>query len=108
MACSPVLTPAARPKRSRYSGRDRDDQPRFAHRLEDIIDTSGAAPRIEALLPTGVRHRQLRARTLQLGMMLTLADRRPAYLTEVHAALTAHQESEDQLRPRARQLKCQT
>ena len=57
--------------------------------LEDIIEASGIAPRIEALLPTGVRHRQLRVRTLLLGMMLTLADRRPAHLTEVHAALTA-------------------
>jgi hypothetical protein len=56
--------------------------------LEDIIDTSRAAPRIEALLPAGVRHRQLRVSTLILGMMLTLADRRPAHLTEVHAALT--------------------
>ena len=28
--------------------------------LEEIIDTSGIAPRIEALLPTGVRRRQLR------------------------------------------------
>jgi hypothetical protein len=56
-------------------------------RLEEIIDSSGAAPRIEALLPAGVRHRQLRVRTLILGMQLTLADRRPAHLTEVHAAL---------------------
>jgi hypothetical protein len=58
-------------------------------RLEDIIDTSGTAPRIEALLPAGVRHRQLRVRTLLLGMMLTLADRRPAHLTRVHEALIA-------------------
>jgi hypothetical protein len=58
-------------------------------RLEDIIDASGAAPRIEALPPIGVRHRQLRVRTLLLGMVLTLADRRPAYLTEVRAALIA-------------------
>jgi hypothetical protein len=57
------------------------------HRLEDIIDTSRIALRIEALLPIGVRHRQLRVRTLILGMQLTMADRRPAYLTEVHAAL---------------------
>ena len=57
-------------------------------RLEEIIRASGIAPRIEALLPAGVRHRQLRASTLILGMMLTLADRRPAYLTEIHAALT--------------------
>jgi hypothetical protein len=56
--------------------------------LETIIEASGIAPRVEALLPTGVRHRQLRVSTLILGMMLTLADRRPAHLTEVHAALT--------------------
>ncbi len=58
-------------------------------RLEEIIGASGIAPRIEALLPIGVRHRQLRVATLILGMMLTLADRRPAHLTEVHAQLTA-------------------
>ena len=58
-------------------------------RLEAIIEASGIAPRIEALLPAGVRHRQLRVATLILGMMLTQADRRPAHLTEVHAALTA-------------------
>jgi hypothetical protein len=57
-------------------------------RLEAIIDTSGVAARIEALLPAGVRHRQLRVPTLLLGMLLALADRRPAFLTEVHAALT--------------------
>jgi hypothetical protein len=57
--------------------------------LEAIIEASGIAPRIEALLPAGVRHRQLKASTLILGMMLTQADRRPAHLTEVHAALTA-------------------
>ena len=55
--------------------------PALLTRLEDIIDTSGAAPRIEAMLPTGVRHRQLRVRTLLLGMMLALADHRPAHLT---------------------------
>ena len=58
-------------------------------RLEEIIGASGIAPRIEAMLPTGVRHRQLKVSTLILGMMLTQADRRPAHLTEVHAALTA-------------------
>ena len=57
-------------------------------RLEEIIGSSGLAPRIEALLPAGVRHRQLKVSTLILGMMLTLADRRPACLTEVHAGLT--------------------
>jgi hypothetical protein len=57
--------------------------------IEDIIDGSGVAPAIEALLPAGARHRQLTAATLLTGMLLTLADRRPAHLTEVHAALTA-------------------
>jgi len=41
------------------------------------------------MLPAGVRHRQLTARTLLTGMMLALDDRRPAYLTEARAALTA-------------------
>jgi len=57
--------------------------------LEAIIDDSGVAPRIEALLPAGVRHRQLTARTLILGMLLVQAGHRPAFLTEVHAALIA-------------------
>jgi hypothetical protein len=66
--------------------------------LEDVIDASGAAPRIEELLPAGVRHRQLRAGTLLTGMMLTLADRRPAHLTELHQALTGLP-ADDQVRP---------
>jgi hypothetical protein len=57
--------------------------------LEEIIDTSGVAPRVELLLPIGVRHRQLRVRTLLAGMMLSQADQRPAHLTRVHQALTA-------------------
>ncbi|MGA8462121.1 MAG: hypothetical protein WB800_42500, partial [Streptosporangiaceae bacterium] len=57
--------------------------------LENIIDASGAAPAIEALLPAGVRHRQLTVRTLILGMMLALADDRPAHLVRVHEALIA-------------------
>ena len=57
--------------------------------LEEIIDASGIAPRIEALLPAGVRHRQLRVRTLLAGMLLSQADQRPAHLTRVRAALTA-------------------
>ena len=56
---------------------------------EAVIDASGAAPRIEALLPSGARPRQLSARTLLLGMTITLADGRPAHLTRVHHALTA-------------------
>jgi len=55
--------------------------------LEEIIDRSGVAPRIEPLLPAGVRARQLLVRTLLLGMLLVLADHRPAHLTRVHQAL---------------------
>jgi hypothetical protein len=58
-------------------------------RLEQIIDRAGVAARIEALLPIGVRPRQLLVRTLLIGMLLTLADHRPAHLTRVHQALTA-------------------
>ena len=57
--------------------------------LENITDRSGVAPRIELLLPTGVRARQLAVRTLLLGMLIVLASRRPAHLTRVHQALTA-------------------
>jgi hypothetical protein len=66
--------------------------------IEAITGASGAAPAIEALLPAGVRPRQLRARTLLTGMMLTPGDRRPAHLTEVRAALTSLPEA-DQVRP---------
>src|SRR6266568_3838086 len=55
---------------------------------EQIIDASGAAPRIEALQPIGVRARQLKVRTLLAGMCLAQADHRPAHLTRVHQALT--------------------
>jgi hypothetical protein len=57
--------------------------------FEEIIDASGVAPQIEALLPIGVRHRQLRVRTLLAGMMLTQADCRPAHLTRVRTTLIA-------------------
>ena len=57
--------------------------------LEGILDASGIAPRTEALLPAGVRARQLTVRTLLLGMMLTIGDGRPAHLTRVHQALAA-------------------
>ena len=57
--------------------------------FEEIIDASGVAPRIEALLPAGVRRRQLSIRTLLAGMCLTQADHRPAHLTRVHQALTS-------------------
>jgi hypothetical protein len=57
--------------------------------FEEIIDASGVAPRIEAVLPIGVRPRQLSVRALLAGMCLTQADGRPAHLTRVHQALTA-------------------
>ena len=63
--------------------------PAALSRLEEIIDASGIAPRIEALLPIGVRHRQLRVRTLLAGMLLSQAGHRPAHLTRVRDALTA-------------------
>ena len=66
-------------------------------RIEQIIDASGVAPQIEALLPIGVRRRQLRVRTLLAGMLLTQADQRPAHLTRVQDALTALPEP-DQVR----------
>ena len=56
--------------------------------IEDIVDPSGTAPTIEGLLPPAVRGRQLTAGTLLTGMMLALADGRPAHLTRAHAALT--------------------
>jgi hypothetical protein len=57
--------------------------------FEQIIDACGVAPRIEALLPAGVRRRQLSVRTLLAGMCLTQGDHRPAHLTRVHQALTS-------------------
>jgi hypothetical protein len=62
--------------------------------IEAIVDASGVAPVIEELLPRGVRGRQLTARTLLTGMMLTVADGRPAHLTRVHAALTSLPEAD--------------
>lgn len=63
-------------------------------RLEAIVERSGVAPRIEAMLPVGVRPRQLRARTLLIGMLAAASDGRPAHLSRVHAALTALPEAE--------------
>ena len=57
--------------------------------FEELIDASGVAPRIEAMLPIGVRPRQLEVRTLLAGMCLAHADHRPAHLTRVHQALTS-------------------
>jgi hypothetical protein len=57
--------------------------------LEEVIDASGIAPRVEAMLPIGVRRRQLSVRTLLAGMCLTQADGRPAHLTRVYQALAS-------------------
>jgi hypothetical protein len=57
--------------------------------FEAVIDASGVAARIEAMLPAGVRCRQLTVRALLAGMCLAAADHRPAHLTRVHQALTA-------------------
>jgi hypothetical protein len=59
-------------------------------RLEALVDTAGVAERlarIETALPVGVRPRQLRVRTLLLGMLVALSDGRPAHLVRVHQAL---------------------
>jgi hypothetical protein len=66
--------------------------------FEEVIDASGVALRIGAMLPIGVRPRQLSVRTLLAGMCLTQADGRPAHLTRVHRALTSLPE-DDQWRP---------
>jgi hypothetical protein len=57
--------------------------------FEEIIDASGTAERIEAMLPAGARARQLSVRTLLAGMCLTQADGRPAHLTRVRQALVS-------------------
>ena len=62
--------------------------------FEEIIDASGIAARIEAVLPIGVRPRQLKVRTLLAGMCLAQADHRPAHLTRVHQALVSLPEAD--------------
>jgi hypothetical protein len=59
-----------------------------------VLDASGVAKAIEAGLPQGVRARQLSARTLLVGMLVALAEGRPAQLTRVHAALSALPEAD--------------
>ena len=63
-------------------------------RLEAIVDASGIAARVEALLPVGVRPRQLSVRTLLVGMLLVACEGRPAHLSRVHEALLALPEAE--------------
>jgi hypothetical protein len=66
--------------------------------IEAILGASGIAPAVEALLPAGVRHRQLPAQTLLTAMMLAPGDRRPAHLRQARAALTCLPEA-GQVRP---------
>jgi hypothetical protein len=65
--------------------------------IERIVASSGITGAIEDRLPAGVRERQLTAGTLLTGMMLALADGRPAHLTRAHQALLALP-AEDQAR----------
>jgi hypothetical protein len=62
--------------------------------FEAVIDGSGVAPRIEVMLPAGVRPRQLKVRTLLAGMCLAQADHRPAHLSRVHQALVSLPEAD--------------
>ena len=66
-------------------------------RIERIIDTAAIAKRIELLLPVGVRPRQLKVRTLMIGMVLAMLAGRDALLTDVLEALLELPEA-DQLR----------
>jgi hypothetical protein len=65
------------------------NEPTSSAALGTIVDNSGVPERLEALLPLGVRPRQLCVRTLLVGILLTLADGRPAHLSRVHRALIA-------------------
>jgi hypothetical protein len=65
-------------------------------RLERILDSAGVCERIETLLPVGVRPRQLRVRTLLVGMLLVACDGRPAHLRRVHEALVSLPEQDQQ------------
>jgi hypothetical protein len=62
--------------------------------IEGIVDASGAAEAIEQMLPEAAWDRQLTVRTLLAGMMLAMADGRPAHLTRVHEALTGLPEAD--------------
>jgi hypothetical protein len=58
-------------------------------RLESVLDAADVSSRIEGLLAIGVRPRQLSVRTLLVGILLAVADDRPAHLCRVHRALLA-------------------
>jgi len=59
-----------------------------------MVDAAGVAPTLEAMLPVGVRPRQLWVRTLLVGMLLALSDGRPAHLTRVRYALASLEEAD--------------
>ena len=66
-------------------------------RAEALCDTPALAEqiaRVAAALPIGVRVRQCPLRTFVVGMLLTLADHRPAHLSRVHAALVSLDEAD--------------
>ena len=63
-------------------------------RLEAIVERSGIAPRVEALLPAGVRPRQLSVRTLLIGILALACEGRPAHLSRVQEALLCLPEAE--------------
>ncbi len=56
-------------------------------RLEAVLCRCGVPSRIEVLLPSGGRPRQLSVHALFLGMLMSQADDRPAHLSRVHEAL---------------------
>ena len=51
--------------------------------IEAVLDRSGVASSIEMAMPAGGRPRQLPVRTLLVGIVLTLANHRPALLSRV-------------------------
>jgi hypothetical protein len=55
--------------------------------IEAIVDDSAIAGTLEDMLPVGARARQLSIRTLFIGILIALADHRPAHLTRIHQAL---------------------
>lgn len=63
-------------------------------RIERIVERSAVAERVEAMLPVGVRPRQLSVRTLLVGMLLVAREGRPAHLSRVHGALTSLPEAD--------------
>jgi len=55
--------------------------------IEAIIDASAVSATIEMALPAGGRPRQLRVRTLLIGMLVAQSDDRPDHLVRVHRCL---------------------